>query len=313
MKKNKKLNIKSILGYIILLLGLAIIAYPLINRSLADRNSKKTLEEYIKTEKAKSPSQKEEEVKKASEYNKLVENSDTSILDPFTTDQNENSYNYYKNSDEIFAYLIIPKLDKNLPIYLDATLHHISLGVAQVSGSSIPIGGKGERTVIAGHRDWWTDTMLLYADDLESGDYVYIKRGDTTLRYRVDNKQVIGPYDWDKLEKVEGKDMLTLLTCHPFAPPRTDRLLINCLRDEEIEVAKADQTDKIADETDMANKEIKDIENLPISSNDSSKKSKGSQKINLITKIGAILVSLAFVLVLLNFIKRIIISLNKNR
>ena len=119
-----------------------------------------------------------------------------------------------------------------MPLYLDATLEHISKGVAQVAGTAIPVGGKGTRSAIAGHRGWWGDTMFLYVDELESGDYIYIERANETMRYVVSDKEIIGPYDWSKLAPRGDLDMITLLTCSPFLPPRPDRLLVNAVRDE---------------------------------------------------------------------------------
>lgn len=231
-----------------IILGLGFITFPLAKRTINDLAYDKRMEEFDKAQAQRTAKEIADENEAAKKYNDLVKKSDTSILDPFTTNDNKNSYNYFKNSDEIFAYLVIPKLGKNLPIYLDASLYHISIGVAQVEGTSIPVGGKGTRSVIAGHRDWWGDDMFLFINDLVKGDDVYIKRAGKTLHYKVSDKEVIGPYDWDRLEKRGDEDILTLLTCHPFYPPRPDRLLVNCIRydkdevqagkDEEIKIAK---------------------------------------------------------------------------
>ena len=83
--------------------------------------------------------------------------------------------------------------------------------------------------------------MLLYADDLVQGDKIYIKRAENTLTYEVSSKEVIGPYDWEKLKVVEGEDIITLLTCHPFRWPRPKRLLVNAKRVEEKEELAQDE------------------------------------------------------------------------
>ena len=233
MKKNSKLTKISILGYLLILTGLLFITIPLINRTINELSYQKKLEEFIKEQEKRPKKEIEEENKSAEKYNELIKRSDTGIVDPFTSKDNKTRYNYFKNSNRVFAYLVIPKLGKNLPIYLDATLDHISRGVAQVEGTSIPVGGKGTRSVIAGHRDWWGDNMFLYVDELVKGDDVYVKRATETLHYKVSDKEVIGPYDWDRLEKRGDEDVLTLLTCSPFYPPRPDRLLVNCLRYED--------------------------------------------------------------------------------
>ena len=281
MKKHTKLTKISLLGYILILAGLLFITIPLGKRSLNDLSYNKRLEEFEKKESQRDQNEIAKEDEAADKYNDLVRNSDTSILDPFTTDENKNTYNYFKNSDEVFAYLVIPKLGKNLPIYLDASLYHISIGVAQVEGTSIPVGGKGTRSVIAGHRDWWGDDMFLFIDELVEGDDVYVKRAGKTLHYKVSDKEVIGPYDRDRLEKREGEDILTLLTCHPFYPPRPDRLLVNCVRYNPEENASENKTvEKVAE-------------------------AKPAKTAKYTYLIGSILGALCFVLVLIRLIKRI--------
>lgn len=281
MKKHTKLTKISLLGYILILAGILFITIPLGKRSLNDLSYDKRLEEFEKKESQRDQNEIAKEDEAAAKYNELVRNSDTSILDPFTTDENKNTYNYFKNSDEVFAYLVIPKLGKNLPIYLDASLYHISIGVAQVEGTSIPVGGKGTRSVIAGHRDWWGDDMFLFIDELVEGDDVYVKRAGKTLHYKVSDKEVIGPYDRDRLEKREGEDILTLLTCHPFYPPRPDRLLVNCVR---------------------YNPEENTSENKMVEKVEEAKPAKTAKNTYLI---GSILGALCFVLVLVRLIKRI--------
>ena len=232
MKKEIKLTKKSFLGYILILLGLVLLTSPLVLRSYHDLRAKAEKKSFEKIEASKDAAEIEEENKNAAAYNEMIKDTDISVEDPFTTEDYENKYEMFRTTNTPFAYLSIPKLDKYLPLYLDATLEHISKGVAQVAGTAIPVGGKGTRSAIAGHRGWWGDTMFLYVDELESGDYIYIERANETMRYVVSDKEIIGPYDWAKLAPRGDLDMITLLTCSPFLPPRPDRLLVNAVRDE---------------------------------------------------------------------------------
>lgn len=47
--------------------------------------------------------------------------------------------------------LSIPKMDLELPIYLGATAEHLASGAAQLSQTSMPIGGENTNCVLAGH------------------------------------------------------------------------------------------------------------------------------------------------------------------
>ncbi|WP_099321247.1 class C sortase [Anaerococcus sp. Marseille-P3625] len=291
MKKKLILSKTSIIGYLLILIGLLFVSIPLTRRSINDYKAFKADQEFIEKEKQRPADQIKAENENAEKYNEVVRNSDLSVIDPFTADEYQTNYVDFKNTDTPFAYLLIPKLDKNLPIYLDANNHHLAIGVAQVDGTSIPIGGANTRSVIAGHRGYWGDTIFLYLDQLEAGDYVYVQRADRTMRYVVSDKEVIGPYDWNKLKPREDEDMLTLLTCSPFLPPRPNRLLVNCIRDEE--------TKEIAEEFTLPSKD------LPISQNEEASVDKTVTTTRIITLILAIIAIILFILILIRFINRI--------
>ena len=176
MKNRLRLTKSSTIGYLLILLGLLFVTIPLIRRSYNDYSAMASRKKFEQSQAQRSDKEVAEETENAKEYNEIVRNSDVTVSDPFTAEDYETRYEKFITTNTPFAYLSIPKLDKHLPIYLDATLDHISIGVAQIDGTSIPIGGKSTRSVISGHRGWWTDTMFLYIDQLEPGDYIYIYR-----------------------------------------------------------------------------------------------------------------------------------------
>lgn len=182
-------------------------------------------------------------------YNKKVIKGDSNIIDPFDNEDYVGAYDIKGiDKDEVFAYLIIPKLDMKKPIYLDATFDHLDWGVAQVEGTSLPLGGMSTRSVIAGHRGWWGDLMFYNVDKLEVGDEIFIDGRTGLLEYRVTGTDIISPSDWESILPVAGKDMVTLLTCHPKRPPRPKRLLINA---ERVEEKKADVKPVVEDKTEV--------------------------------------------------------------
>lgn len=283
-------------------MGLLFVTIPLIRRSYKDYSARMAEKEFRQIQENRKAEDVAEETKNAEEYNEIVRNSDITVVDPFTAEDYKTSYEKFQNTNIPFAYLVIPKLDKRLPLYLDATLDHISRGVAQVDGTSIPVGGPGTRSVIAGHRGWWGDTMFLYLDQLNYGDYVYIERAEQTMRYVVSDKEVIDPYDWDKLAPRGDADIISLMTCSPFLPPRPNRLLVNCLRDE--------TTKTIAEEfklpgTDDYPVSQKDEEENTVSSTD-----KTVAMTRIVTLVLAILGTLLFILILIRFIRRLKNTIN---
>lgn len=179
-------------------------------------------------------------------YNEDVTKGDSNIIDPFDNEEYDGYYDIKGiDKNEVFAYLIIPKLDMKKPIYLDATYKHLDLGVAQVEGTSLPLGGKSTRSVIAGHRGWWGDLMFYNIEKLEVGDEILIDGRSGLLKYKVTGQEIIDPSDWEKVLPIEGRDMVTLLTCHPKRPPRPKRLLINA---ERVVEKKAEPVEKVTQE-----------------------------------------------------------------
>ncbi|WP_394022586.1 class C sortase [Anaerococcus martiniensis] len=296
MKNRLRLTKSSTIGYLLILLGLLFVTIPLIRRTYNDYSALASRKRFEELQTKRSAEEVATETRNAEEYNEVVKNSDVTVSDPFTAEDYQTKYEKFTKTNTPFAYLSIPKLDKHLPLYLDASLEHISLGVAQVDGTSIPIGGAGSRSVIAGHRGWWTDTMFLYVDQLQAGDYVYIERAEETMRYVVHDKEIIGPYDWDKLAPRGEEDIITLLTCSPFMPPRPNRLLINCYRDESA----------IAEEFNIPGKD------LPASQNeDADGKTDNMVKITrIITLVFAILGTILFILTLIRFIRRLKVNID---
>lgn len=262
---------------------------PLVLRSYHDFMAKSERKSFEKIQASKTDAEIAEENKNAQTYNEMIKGTDPSVEDPFTNKDYENRYEMFRTTNTPFAYLSIPKLDKYLPLYLDATYEHIAKGVAQVAGTAIPVGGKGTRSAIAGHRGWWGDTMFLYVDELKNGDYIYIERANQTMRYVVSDKEIIGPYDWDKLAPRGDLDMITLLTCSPFLPPRPNRLLVNAIRDDSgaAEEFKLPSGDFVA------------------SANDASKGNILVKVMKIATLIGAVVGVLAIVYTGLRFVKRL--------
>lgn len=136
----------------------------------------------------------------------------------------------YGLKDEIFGVISIPKLELEMPIYLGASYQNMADGAAVLSQTSIPIGGRNTNAVIAGHRGWGGASYFRYITDLEVGDEVIITNLWETMTYTVSGVRIIDPSSVDDILIREGKDMITLLTCHPYASGGKQRYLVFCER-----------------------------------------------------------------------------------
>ncbi|MCI5997990.1 MAG: class C sortase [Parvimonas sp.] len=234
---NKKSKIK-IIGYFLMLLGIFMPLYAFGNLTWSNFKSKYEYQEFKKNQNIISKDEITKMDIAIKNYNDKL-NGNVAIVDPFDSEQYKTSYDVKKdNPDMIFAYIRIPDIDVLQPIRLDASYEHLATGVAHVDGTALPVGGVGNRSVIAGHRGFYKDIMFLNLGDLKVGDEVFVDRLETTLKYVVTGTEIIKPYEWEKLNPIEDKDVLTLLTCDPITPPSPYRLLVNCERVQEEKLNK---------------------------------------------------------------------------
>lgn len=213
------------------LIGLMIVVFPHVAQ---------IVHQYLQTEQVielqaeweeLSDVQKEKYIEKVDACNQSVYQDIENLHDPFT--KNQEKLEVFQDclgmEDDMFAAIEIPKLNLVIPIYLGTSEENLSKGIGQVEGSSLPLGGIGTHSVLAGHRGMGTKAMFRNVDELSNGDTIYIHIINQTLVYQVYDQSIIYPNDPSNLEIQEGKDLVTLLTCHPY---RHDyqRLLVHAER-----------------------------------------------------------------------------------
>lgn len=90
------------------------------------------------------------------------------------------------------------------------------LGATHLTGTSYPIGGVNTNSVIAAHRGFYKTEMFRNIDKIKIGDKLYIKNFMDTLEYQAIEIDIIKPDELNKLTIRDNKDMITLISCHPF-------------------------------------------------------------------------------------------------
>ncbi len=248
MRKNKQILV--FLFTLLFLIGLGIFLYPTVNRLWVDiKMEAESNSFYDALENAVSPNDNGQttdipDTTDATEellYPELLEEMQAYNRQLYLDGQKDlNSTQAYTRpsfvlSDygldtEVFAVISIPKLELAIPVYLGATNQHLSDGAAVLGQTSIPIGGANTNAVIAGHRGWKGADYFRYITELEPGDTVTVTNLWETLTYEVIETQIIEPYEVDKILIRPGEDLLTLLTCHPYASGGRQRYLVFCDR-----------------------------------------------------------------------------------
>ena len=136
----------------------------------------------------------------------------------------------YGIEDEIIGVLEIPAMELTMPVYLGASDEHLALGAAVLGSTSAPIGGDNTNCVIAGHRGWRGADYFRHIDRLQVGDTVQLTNPWETLTYTVTDIQVIHPHEAEKIKIQPNRNLLTLLTCHPYASGGKQRYAVVCER-----------------------------------------------------------------------------------
>lgn len=136
----------------------------------------------------------------------------------------------YGIEDEIIGVLEISAMELTMPVYLGASDEHLALGAAVLGSTSAPIGGDNTNCVIAGHRGWRGADYFRHIDRLQVGDTVQLTNLWETLTYTVTDIQIIQPQEVEKIKIQPNRDLLTLLTCHPYASGGRQRHVVVCER-----------------------------------------------------------------------------------
>ena len=211
--------------------GLAIFLYPNFENLLYDINTAGEQKRFFENA-ANNPELNaalESLYNRLREYNtELYENKQEKLADPFSYSQPNFDLSAYGIGNNCVGYISIEKLNVTLPVLLGANEENMRNGAVHLTETSFPIGGENTNSVIAAHRGV-TRIMFRNIHLLEEGDRVIIKNFRETLTYEVCEIKIIFPTDVNELLIQEGRDLVTLLSCHPLGE-NYQRYVVFCER-----------------------------------------------------------------------------------
>ncbi len=272
MKIRKK--IRTIIGICFLMAGIGYFFYPDFREWKTQKKVDQIVSEFETekkkvTESAEAEKNSEEDVHKSmlpdlynalQKYNQDLNVSGQQIVDAWSYEQPPVDINLLNNGSPVIGYIEIPDIELRLPLYLGASLDHLAEGAAVLSQTSMPIGGKDTNCVIAGHRGFRGESFFHYIDELQMGSKVYITNPWETLTYQVVGTKVILPDQVEDIMIQKDKDMVTLISCHPYAVGGgTKRYLVYCERDQSVEKDGVEKSDT-SSETEKRSTEQKDVQ-----------------------------------------------------
>ena len=229
---------KIMIGVLILVFLLALVGtlYPVISDYWNTRHQSEVQVEYEKQMESMEDSELTAALEAANAYNAALRpvRYTKAALDAAAVGYDD-LLNLYGNG--IMAYVEIPKIHVNLPIYHGTTTEVLEKGIGHLTGSSLPIGGVGNHAVLTGHSGVAGQRLFSDLDQLEIGDVFFIRVLNQQLAYEVRAIDTVLPEDTKLLTSVERKDKCTLVTCTPFGV-NTHRLLV---QGERIEYETAEE------------------------------------------------------------------------
>lgn len=223
--------IKKRLGISLILIGIALFSFPfasMIHKDFKQLHAAENYQSYVK--------KNHNNLKKSRLKVEETQLDTQGVQDIFTQDkesaeQQVSPYDSLLDTSKVLGRVDIPSLGQNFDLYLDADYDKIAKGVATLVGTGAPIGVKGKRPIIAGHRFTYNDMSFYFIPDLKNGDKIYVTFLDQTLEYEVYHKEIINEYDTAKLNPIKDQDVITLMTCYN-GPEYNERYLVDARRVE---------------------------------------------------------------------------------
>lgn len=222
----RKKNRYIMLG-LLFLIGLSILLYPTISNLWNEYRAKQLISSYDQQIKKTDHTDLNQMLEAAVSYNQTLK--DVRVPDAFSIRDGLKDQEYESllnpEHDGIMGTVDIPKIDVKLPIYHYTDEEVLKKGAGHLFGSSLPVGGENTHAVISAHRGLPSAELFTNLNLLENKDCFYLHILGETLTYEIDEIFVVQPDETESLGITKGEDLVTLVTCTPYAV-NTQRLLV---------------------------------------------------------------------------------------
>ena len=221
-----------VLAALLAVAGICVMLWPVFTGHRLQSNAATAVQEFL-ADRDEPEQQYPELLADLQAYNQRIYNEKQSgLVDLEACETPAADLTTYGIEDEIIGVLEIPAMELTMPVYLGASDTHLAAGAAVLGNTSAPIGGANTNCVIAGHRGWRGADYFRHIDRLQVGDTITLTNLWKTLTYTVADIQIIQPHEVEKIKIQPNRDLLTLLTCHPYASGGRQRYVVYCVRTE---------------------------------------------------------------------------------
>lgn len=201
---------------IVAIIALCLLLYPTISNIVNTTYAEENIKTYNSNVDTLSKDELDSYLLEAQQYN-------DSLVGVGIAPNYENVLNF---GDGIMGTINIPKIKVNLPIYHGTSEDELQKGAIHNYNSSLPIGGESTHAVISAHTALPGKVYFDNLSELETGDKFSITILNKKITYEVTDISIVKPDEADDYLGIEeGKDLVTLITCYPYAV-NTHRLLV---------------------------------------------------------------------------------------
>lgn len=239
---------------LIILAGTCLSLYPHIASWFSQRDQSRVVElsrDWMQQPPYNDPRLRAEQLERARRYNKAlasgaVYSANTNVATSGRKPADA-SLDYWKLLDVdgsgFMGRIRYGSLAIDLPIYHGTSNETLEHGVGHLEGTSLPVGGVGERAVLTAHRGLPTATLFNDLNRAAVGDVFTVSVLDEALSYRVIETRVIEPDQTEAILPDPDRDLVTLVTCTPLGI-NSHRILVTGERvipapDQEVTAAAA--------------------------------------------------------------------------
>ena len=232
MKKLIKV-LRVLLMIILLLAGVGILLYPDFANWVESRRHVGFIQQYNADVALLREAEIAYEFERARIFNAGI--TDISINDPWGEGANDvtGTAEYYTllrfGTSGIMGQLEIPRIRVDLPIFHGSTNAVLDRGVGHMPHTSLPIGGYGNHSLLTAHTGMVRARLFTDLIELTYGDYFIVTIAGQRLLYEVDRIDRFYPHQIDVLNTYIDRDLITLITCTPYAV-NSHRLLVRGTR-----------------------------------------------------------------------------------
>jgi len=215
---------------LLFLIGAGLMLYPDIASSQASRSHAGLVEQYHREIEDLPNEEILDHFKRAKAYNESLIG--RHIEDPFLPGSGTViPTNYYDilNISHTMGVIEIPIIDLKIPIFHGTGEDVLMRGVGHIPNTPFPIGQLGKHAVLTGHTAIPTSRLFTDLELLEIDDIFIITVLGERMMYQVDQINVVLPHEISDLRNIPDEDLVTLVTCTPYAI-NSHRLLVRGTR-----------------------------------------------------------------------------------